>query len=283
MTFTASGEGHDDGHPGEAASRARTRGRRRRRVPPVSVALSALLLAGIVALAIPGVVPTGDTSGSGSSAPLEAYVARPTPAIDALDDKPALWTNAETPEPLYQLRTQELLDLPARYAAREHGLGGREDVLAFGDYHGEGLHLRLSVYRMGKEAPRPSTFFVDLARRSAEAGVGVTGMGPPVAEDTKFGPTEIADARLNLDGDERACQAFRLMTTAEGEQTSWQISGWVCDAAPVAPLEIACFLDHLSVTEAAHDTSLSRLFARANERRRPECGGVPQPIPPKGA
>lgn len=274
MTFTASGNIYENSRSGEPEPGGRARRQRRKRVSVVSLVLTVTLVAGIAALKVPGI---GPGNGDAFFAPPETYVARPTPAIDALDDKPAIWTTIPAAEPLYGLRTRELIDLPARYVAREHALGGREDVLAFGDYHDEGLHLRLSIYRLGREAPPASTFFVDLARRSAEAGVGITGMGRLTMEDTKFGPAEITDVRLNHEGTERVCQAFRQTDVA-----GWQISGWFCDSTPVEPLEIACFLDHLAVTEAARETPAAALFAAANERRRPECGGVPQPVPPKG-
>lgn len=251
-----------------------------RRLSLLSFVLSATLLAGLAAVLLLDVEPVSSPSGPG----VTAYVPAPTPAIDALGDKlaqkPDIWTAVADAQPLFGLRTIELLDLPARYDVREHGLGGREDTLSFGDFGSEALHLQLIIYRTGGEAPAPSTFFVDLARRAAESGVGVVSLGRAVAQETKFGVAEVAEAQLSRAGAERSCRAFRLAASADMPH---RIMGWACDAEPVTAPEIGCFVDHLALTEAAQDTPLAALFEAAAGRQRPECGGVPLPVPPKGA
>ena len=121
---------------------------------------------------------------------------------------------------------------------------------------------------------------VDLARRSAESEVGIINTSRPVVQETKFGPAEIADATLSHNAEERQCQAFRLTVPTGGQP--YQMSGWACDEVPVTPEEIACFVDHLALTSAANGTALPTLFANANQHQRPECGGVPVPVPPEG-
>ncbi|MFT0891072.1 hypothetical protein [Pseudochelatococcus sp. G4_1912] len=282
----ASGERHERLYPAHTAHErwerpSAGRGRARRKISLISFILSAALFAGLVAIAVLSPAPSDAPSNSPA---VTAYVAQPTPAIDALGDKlmqkPNIWTLLAAPEQLFQLRSRELLELSATYTAREHGLGGREDVLTFGSFGGHDLHLHFAIYRMGKEAPRPSTFFVDLARRSAESGVGVVSTGRAIAQETKFGPAEIADATLSYNGDERQCKAFRLTVPASGQ--AYQMSGWACDETPVTPNEIACFVDHLALTAAADSAGLSALFTSANQHQRPECGGIPIPVPPEG-
>lgn len=294
MAYTASGEQHGYSHdasgtqPRRAEDGRRRKSRPARRLSLLSLGLSAVTLAGLAAIALLDMAP-GDTDAARPRSLAGTYTAPPTPAIDALAEeggqKPRIWSETIDPEPLFRVRSLELVDLPSRYTVREHGLGGRLDLLSFGRFAGPGLHLHLVVYRMGKEAPPPSTLFVDLARRAAESGVGVTALGTTIVQDTKFGVAEIAGVELNVGGQGRACQAFRLdgsqLSTADG--ASHRILGWTCDDEPVTAAEIACFVDHLALAEGAADAQLKSLFETAARHQRPECGGVPLPVPPQGA
>lgn len=290
MAFTASGEQHGYSHGAfetqpQRRDVKRTRRSTARRLSLLSFGLSATLLVGLGAIALLDVkLPDQQRAASTPRAGAISYTPPPTPAIDALGDnltqKPDIWTQADDSQPLFQVRSLELVDLPSRYDAREHGRGGRLDLLSFGEFGGPGLHLHLVVYRMGGEAPSPSTLFVDLARRAAESGVGVVALGNTVTQDTKFGTAEIAGVELSHGGRERACQAFRIDVAAD---LPHQILGWTCDDEPVTAPEVACFVDHLSLTESAREPRLAALFETAAGRQRPECGGVPLPIPPKGA
>ncbi|MGV6871377.1 hypothetical protein ACUSIJ_01615 [Pseudochelatococcus sp. B33] len=285
MAFMASGEHHGYSHDaGETQPRHETKKRARRRsarhLSLLSFALSAILFVGLAAIVLLDIAPAERETRAARPGAL-TYAAPPTPAIDGLTQKPDIWTEVADPVPLFKVRSLEVVDLPASYGVREHGRGGRLDLLSFGDFAGPGLHLHLVVYRMGGEAAPPSTLFVDLARRAAESGVGVTGIGTTITHDTKFGTAEIAGVELSLDGRERACQAFRVDVAAT--DATRQILGWTCDDEPVTAPEIACFIDHLALTEAATEPRLVALFETAARRQRPECGGVPLPVPPKGA
>lgn len=287
MAFMASGEQHGYSHDAEDTQPPRGGGRRARRrssrrLSWVSLAFSLTLFAGVAAIALLDIDPFGDETVQ-THPGVTAYNAPSTPAIDALGERltarPDIWTQIPDAEPLYRMRSLELVDLPASYEAREHGRGGRLDLLSFGDFASAGLHLHLVVYRMGEEAPPPSTLFVDLARRGAESGVGVISLGNTLTQDTKFGIAEVAGAELSFGGRERACQVYRLNVA---DQTTLQLLGWTCDDEPVTAPEIACFIDHLALTEVANDTALTRLFDSAAQRQLPECGAVPLPVGPEG-
>lgn len=286
MAYTASGERHERLYPSLTVEERREhrlaiKARTRRPLPLITLAISAVIFAGFIVLFVL-YPPAYETPSEFSQ--VTPYVARPTPAIDALGEsltkKPDIWTIISNPDALFQLRSRELLELPLNYTVREHGLGGREDVLSFGNFAGNDLHLHYAIYRMGDEAPKSSTFFVDLARRSAESEVGVINTGRPLVQETKFGPAEIADATLSYNSEKRQCTAFRLMITTTAQP--YQMSGWACDEPHVTPEEIVCFVDHLALTPSADNTILPALFANADQHLRPECGGVPVPIPPKG-
>lgn len=285
MAFTASGDGH--GYSREVPREARdgngrrVRGRLRRRLSLLSFGLTAVAFAGIAAMTFLDVQPA-DIAPARNGHAIEPYTAPATPAIDALGErlaqKPDIWNVVADAAPLFRMRSLELVDLPASYEVREHGRGGRLDLMSFGDFDQPGLHLHMVVYRMGAEAPPPSTLFVDLARRAAETGVGVAGIGTPVVHETKFGTAEIAGVALSQSGRERLCQAFRLDISA---QAPYQMLGWTCDDVPVSAPEIACFIDHMALVDNASDPRLAALFDTAAKRQRPECGGVPIPVPPK--
>lgn len=288
MAFMASGDGHGYSHDADGSTppRAREKPARRRasrRLSRLSFLFSATLIAGLGAIALLDITPGNHKTATLPQRADSTYSAPLTPAIDALGapgQKPDLWIETAGAEPFYHVRSLELVDLPARHEVREHGRGGRLDLLSFGDVASPGLSLHLVVYRMGDEARAPSTLFVDLARRAAEMGIGVLTLGNPIAQDTKFGMAEIAGAALSVDSRERACQVFRV--DAGGGDAPYQILGWTCDDEPVTAPEIACFIDHLALTDAATDPHLRAMFEAAAARQRPECGSVPLPVPPKG-
>lgn len=291
MTMAVSGEGHDTSafrdqhdHDQGPVARKRKSGMVRRRMALVSFVLTGALMAGFAAMVMLGVDSDTDTSGNS----LANYVPAPTPAIDALASAPAIWTNHARPDPIFQLRAPELHGLPTIYTARSHGSGGQEDALVFGNFASEALHMRLAVYRMGNEAAAPSTFFVDLVRRAADAGVSVVRNDLPATQPTKFGPAEVAGAVLSSGGVERECTAFRIR---EGDNPV-EVSGWMCNSTPVARETLGCIIDDLILDTAILETvttqpeqqkaALVTLFDQSASRLRQECGSVPLPVGPQG-
>jgi hypothetical protein len=195
----------------------------------------------------------------------------PAPATQAagLVAPPADWQPIARPAALYQLPAPELRGLPLVHQARRHRDGGREDVLSFGAFSGDGLHLRLVVRSADPEAAAPS-FFIDLVRRAAEAGFAVTRSGAPSSVATKFGPAEAADVAIE-EAVERDCLAFR----SDHPDEALRLSGWVCgtQGRPADRQLLACLLDRLSLRPAQDDLVVKAFFARAEERRLPACAG----------
>jgi hypothetical protein len=154
--------------------------------------------------------------------------------------------------------------LPRGFEARLRADGGREDKLVHGTFESEGPYLRLAVFRgpLGPEA----SFFIDLARRAGEAGLGVLRTGRPSTVATKLGPLETAEAVL-ADGLERPCRAFRLR-----HEIGLALHGWHCAAATEAPgpAGVACLVDRLALA-AADDPDLKAVFAEAQKRRSEAC------------
>jgi hypothetical protein len=76
---------------------------------------------------------------------------------------PATWAPIPRPTPLFAVTAPELRGLPLVYAARRHSEGGREDVLGYGAFSSDGLHLRVAI-RMGDPEEPARSFFIDLVR-----------------------------------------------------------------------------------------------------------------------
>lgn len=202
--------------------------------------------------------------------PEQPFTLKPTPAIEALAEARPIWVQIDQPEPAFALAAPALDGLPHRLEARRHGAGGREDTLVDGTFAADALHLRLTIYRPGEEATDPGTFFVDLVRRAAEAGVAVIRTTLPRPADSKFGPLETAEALLSAEGTQRACLAFRLAASTP----HLRLSGWACGTQdkPVDAARLTCLLDGLTPLSTARGKQLQSIFAAAEQRRSPHCG-----------
>ncbi|NIX75444.1 hypothetical protein [Microvirga terricola] len=153
---------------------------------------------------------------------------------------------------------------PATAEARQHTSGGREDTLTLGTF-GEARHARIALIQGFSEPAR--SFFVDLARRAAEAGLSVARNTQSRMVATKFGPVETAAVTL-VGATEQSCQAFRFADASN----NFGFHGWLCGAAaPTADdVQLACFVDRITLTNGDYST-LKALFARAERSRLEVC------------
>jgi hypothetical protein len=180
---------------------------------------------------------------------------------------PPDWVPIPRATPLFVVAAPELRGVPLVHTARAHRDGGREDVLTYGAFSGDGLHLRLAI-RAGDPAARPESFFVDLVRHAAEAGYAVIRSGGPGPLPTKLGPVETADVGIE-ETVERACVAFR----SDHPQADLRLAGWAC-GTPERPADrqlLACLLDRLAVRPGADHRALRAFLAAADETRLPAC------------
>jgi hypothetical protein len=148
----------------------------------------------------------------------------------------------------------------------------RDDKWVHGVFESEAHYLRLVLRDPAQPVP---SFFIELVRRAAEAGLGVIRSAQPARVATRFGPAEIAEVAL-ADGLERACHAFRVMRP-QGELA---VHGWHC-GPPDRPLErreIVCLIDRLP--PQIDDRALKALVA-AIERDGDVC--APRPAEPIAA
>jgi hypothetical protein len=175
------------------------------------------------------------------------------------------WLETPTVMELFKLEAPEFAKQPKTYEVRRHRMGGgRQDILVQGSLNGSSPYLRLMVYRIGDEAAPDAAFFVDLARRAAEIGRGITYAAQPTALQTRFGVFEVAE--LNLTRGETgdvACLGFRFADAA----LKLRIAGFTCGAevklaaASPAKLWLTCLLDRIDLASAAQDKNLIAFFA----------------------
>ncbi|RDI62292.1 hypothetical protein [Microvirga subterranea] len=175
---------------------------------------------------------------------------------------PPLWRPLPSAPALYGIEGRVA---PVGIEAREHMSGGREDTLTFGSF-GDIGYGRISLVQGFTEPAR--SFFVDIVRRAAEAGLSVTRDTPGRPVPTKFGPMEAGAVTL-AGASEQTCQAFRFADPG----ASFAFQGWLCgsEAQPVEPGHIACLVDRITL-RATDNPSVKAIFAKAEGQRLPACG-----------
>ncbi len=203
--------------------------------------------------------------------------------ISALDEVPApepakpapagVWMDVSKPLAMFSFDSQEFAPAPASYAMRRHTTGGgREDILAFGNFAGEGAWLRLVVHQIGEEGAPDQSLFVETARRASEGGLALNNLSNPDALPTRFGVAEWADARLSApaDGARREnCAAFRFAETTP----AMRVSGLACGPAgkPWNRAQLSCLVGRLDLAAAGGDDALQKFFARSELARDAAC------------
>jgi hypothetical protein len=211
------------------------------------------LAAAVAALALPHLPDPGGRAG------FEAAADRPPVPQRA---PPLIWQPLPQAQPLYALEGPAGIG-PQAQAARGHAGGGREDTLALGG-PGAPLQFRLSVTR-GVADGAPSSFYVDLVRRAAEAGLPVERSAPPRPLATKFGTAEAA--RATLGG--LACLGIRF----RHPDLAFRLHGWLCgsEALAVDESHLACLLDGLVPAAGGEDPAMRVLFTQADAWRTGAC------------
>jgi hypothetical protein len=244
----------DDIRPIRPIQQPRPRLRRRRGVSPGLAAMVAILFAaGLVLLSARDPLPNGAQP---------AIVAAPPPE----------WSEIGDPLQLFDLSAPELIRLPHFYAARRHSLGGRQDILTFGQLDGRSPFFRLMLYRVGEEKPDDASLFVDLVRLAATGDVSVIRSSNPAILPTRFGSLETADVDLIANADPVPCLGFRG-AALEG---NFRLSGFACGtrAQPISRPALSCLIDRLELDGSGDDSALADYFADSELRRDPSCAGT---------
>jgi hypothetical protein len=231
--------------------------RRRGSAAPVGVALLAAVILGL------GIVVLAAAQSIGHQAP--------PPRAEAA--QPPLWIDIVKPIALFGLDMPDISKDARIYVARRHSEGGgRQDTLGFGRLDGPDPYLRLMVYRIGNEARHKVSFYVDLARRAAAAGLSI-GHGLKSQEAmTRFGLFEVADVDLmDKEGLPTPCLGFR----SANDDLPVQMAGFACGskAKPLSRPGLVCLIERLDLNSAGEDQVLARFFAEAELKRTAACNG----------
>ncbi|MBJ6126604.1 hypothetical protein [Microvirga splendida] len=147
--------------------------------------------------------------------------------------------------------------------ARQHTNGAREDTLVLGRF-GDFRYAQVSLVQGVPETA--GSFYIDIVRRAARAGLAVAHQGQGRMVPTKFGTVEAAPLTLAAKG-EQACQAFRF---ADAE-ADFSFQGWLCGSSVPDDAQLACLIDGITLAGAT-SPSLKAFFARADRSRTDACG-----------
>jgi hypothetical protein len=145
--------------------------------------------------------------------------------------------------------------------ARQHTSGAREDTLILGRF-GDFRYAQVSLVQGTPETG--GSFYIDIVRRAARAGLAVAHQGQGRTVPTKFGTVEAAPLTLAAKG-EQACQAFRFA------DADFSFQGWLCGSSPPDDAQLACFVDGITLAGGA-SPSLKAVFARSERSRTEACG-----------
>ena len=195
-----------------------------------------------------------------------AHVVRSTPLkVEAEAPPPVEWIHVAKPFPAFSLSMPELSESGFDYAMRRHAVGaGRKDILTWGELEDDAPHMRVEVYRAGKESPRFEAPELEIAARLQDLDSAT--LKPAGTLETKFGQVPLVE--ISITNPARQCLAF----VRAYDRPRLQILGWHC-ASGTAPIarDLACALDRLVLVAAGSAPKLRELFARA-ELKRNFCG-----------
>lgn len=224
---------------------------RRKRLPWLRVVLiSSLSIAGLASLALQKEQP-GRPAERSKQVPSSVLVA-PAPAWKPVSASPAVYALAGT-------SGSTIME------ARQHANGAREDTLVLGRF---GDFRFAQVALMQGTAETAGSFYIDIVRRAARAGLAVAHQGQGRMVPTKFGTVEAAPLTLAAKG-EQACQAFRFADP----EADFSFQGWLCGSSVPDEPQLACFIDGITLAGGTNP-SLKAVFARAERSRTEACGPI---------
>jgi hypothetical protein len=153
-------------------------------------------------------------------------------------------------------------------------MGGRKDIMTWGDRSAARSLMLIQIYRPGDEIERFGEPAEEVAALTATLG-GPYPLRPAPVIESKLGPIATFDFVANGDETPRQCLGF----VRSFDDPRLEIAGWYCRGR----VEIidrsmpACALERLSLLMAASEPKVTALFAKAESRRKP-CGQKPSAL-----
>ncbi|UDL96431.1 hypothetical protein LGH83_09750 [Lichenihabitans sp. PAMC28606] len=246
---------------------------RRSRLPLAWLLVFFATLLGLVGLAA---LPSLNASARGVEPEPAQAAAIPASNPDvtaAIPNASRSWVEVNRPIPLFELAGSDFAKLPVVYAARRKPAGtGRQDMLRFGSFGGEGPYLDLSITRLDGTADAAPGLFVDMARLAASSNLAVVRSGLATTMPTRFGDVSAADLSVARGTTIAPCLGFRLVQGA-ADTGPVAILGFACgtDAKPMDRHTLACVIDRIDLISAGDDVALRDFFVAAEQRRGQEC------------
>jgi len=176
----------------------------------------------------------------------------------------ARWTDRPITEAGFVLEVAEFTKAPPEYLAEiQPTTGNLRDTVILGE---DRRFIRLTIQRQSAAAPqqasvKPADFYVEMVRRSADAGLAIARAGQPQMVESRFGKLEIADLSLTGSQGTLTCAGVRMA----GHAPQFAISGMMCGMTQPLNLEkIACLTDRLELKDG-DDADLIDIFTNADQ------------------
>jgi len=178
------------------------------------------------------------------------------------------WTTVDEPHPTFVLAARTPEEPEPRSMTRHHRLGGRKDVISWGDAATLTPAGMVEIYQPGAELQGFADAPSEIAMRTAD--LGETGRPTLIGTfDSKFGPLSLVAFAARTAGRGRNCLGFVRIF----DDPRLQLAGWYCNGGPeiVDRGQLACALDRLTLVADGNDPKIADLFARA-KRNGTFCG-----------
>ena len=191
-----------------------------------------------------------------------------TEAATARTEIQSDWIDVARPYPAFALVMSEFDGAESHYVIRRHPLGGRKDIISFGDPGGPAAHLKIEIYRPGGEHGVFTELREEIAARVADLEPDGR-MSPAGTLETKFGELPLVDFAVRPVSGARRCLGFARTFGAPLAQ----IAGTYCQPGPeiVERAVLTCALDRLTFMAGHAEPKLAEVFAHA-EINRNFCG-----------
>ncbi len=178
----------------------------------------------------------------------------------------ALWTEVDNPWPAFQLTASSHDADSSVYAIHRHALGGRKDILSFGELGNTQRFMTFEIYRAGRELEHFSAPVEEVHALGSEQG-RVLGIRSSLPIRSKFGPFQTFEFGIGPFGGYNCIGFVRAF-----DSPRVQISGLSCGMNLLVDRSaISCALDRLTLLSAGSDPDIAKLFAHA-EQKRHFCG-----------
>lgn len=170
------------------------------------------------------------------------------------------WTDRDAADVNFALEVADFTKAAPVYTAEvQSASGNQRDTIQQGD---EKRFIRLTILRAPANAvAKPADFYVDMVRRSADAGLTVSKASQPQIVATRFGKMEVAELALSGQQGALGCAGIRLNEHAP----QFAVSGLMCGMSlPLNVEKIACLADRLEL-KSGDDADLIDIFTNADQ------------------